>query len=87
MKIKKLDGRMNGHGEFTRCVDFTREENQKFVKVRNWCWEQWGPSCELDFWYHQLDRNPAWCWMVDNWRIRLYFATEKEAQWFYLRWK
>lgn len=87
MKVKKTDRRVAGGSDFLRYVDFDNQEKIKFVECRNWCWDQWGPSCELDLWYHQTDKNPAWCWMVDDQRIRLYLATEKEAQWFYLRWK
>lgn len=87
MKVKKTDRRTSGHEDFKRFVEFSNDEQEKFINCRNWCWDQWGPSCELEFWETIKNKNPAWCWLVDNWRIRIYLATEKEAQWFYLRWK
>lgn len=77
---------MNGHGDFARCVDFRAIEIQKFIEIRNWCWEQWGPSCELNFWYKIQSPNPKWAWLMDEWRTRLYFGSDKEAQWFHLKW-
>lgn len=86
MKVKKLDKRMSGYGDFTRFVEFTGKEFARFIEVRNWCWEQWGPSCEYDFWCRIGNRNPAWCWLTDEWRTRIYFASDKEAQWYHLKW-
>lgn len=86
MKVKKIDRRMSGHPDFTRCVEFNHREFATFVEIRNWCWEQWGPSTELDIWYKIANKNPAWCWISDQWRTRIYFAGDKEAQWYHLRW-
>lgn len=84
MKVKKIDKRMNGYGDFARFVDFYNFE--KFIEVRNWCWETWGPSCELEIWKKYHNKNPAWAWMFDEYRTRIYFASDSEAQWYYLRW-
>jgi len=88
MKVKKIDRRMKGFGNFVRIVDFYEFQFQHFLDLRNWCWEQWGPSCEFKYWKKQneAERNPAWCWDVDEWKNRIYFANESEVQWFYLRW-
>jgi hypothetical protein len=93
MKMKKLDKRMTGYGLFTHVADFTygKEDRLKFVEARNWCQEQWGNSCEIDLWesYHIL-RNPAWCWergeFNKSYRCRIFLASEKETQWFHLKW-
>ena len=87
IKLKKLDKRNNGYGEFRFYIEYPQSQFQEFIKVRNWAWEQWGPSCELDFWYKDKSINPAWCWLVDEWRIRLYFKSDTEAQWFILKWQ
>lgn len=86
MKVKKLDRRMKGYGDFSRRVDFFHKDVEQFIAVRKWCWEQWGPSCEIEFYRQQSNKNPSWAWLVDQWRIRIYLATDKEAQWFHLRW-
>lgn len=95
MKFKKLDRRMNGYGDFTYAVDFASSPmGAKFNDVRQWCWETFGPSCELDIW-DVLDRpddvrNERWAWdrgqYNKTWRCIIYLATDQEANWFKLRW-
>lgn len=86
MKPKKLDKRMLGHGEFKYQVAFNRRDCQKFVDIRIWCWEQWGPSCELEF-THTMKHKPTWAWMSDyHDRYRLLFETDKECSWYILNW-
>lgn len=93
MKLKKLDKRMTGFGLFTHVADFTygKEDRRKFVEARNWCQEQWGNTCEIDLWQSFNDlQNPAWSWergeFNKSYRCRIFLATEKEAQWFSLKW-
>ena len=86
MKLKKLDKRMSGHGEFTHFMEYRMDQGAEFIECRNWCWQQWGPSSELDLWYKHKP-NQHWCWMMDEWRIRVYLRTDSEAQWFSLKWK
>ena len=92
MKIKKLDKRMPGYGDFTHCADFSERGNRKqFAEVRRWCVEQWGESVEYDLWEDYAEfRNPAWCWergeYNKSYRCRIFLASEKEAQWFMLKW-
>jgi hypothetical protein len=83
MKVKKLDARMSGHGNFKFYVNFMWKQGREFSEIRKWCWEQWGASSELEFWQ---DGDSPWCWMNDSSRIRLLFQTEKETQWFLLKW-
>jgi hypothetical protein len=81
---------MNGHGHFKWSVTFngTTADITNFCDQREWCWEQWGPSREYEFWIRTPEdkRNPAYCWIVDKWTIRLYLGSDKEAQWFGLKW-
>lgn len=88
MKIKKLTRQYSGSNEFTHMVSYILKDSGMFVKHRQWCWETWGPSCELEYrWRVGTSANPHWCWMSDTvGRIRIYFASEGEASHFALRW-
>ena len=88
MRHKKLDKRYNGYGKFTYTVDFwlTREYPQ-FCEIRNWCWQQWGPSAEYDIWAKDPSlQSASWCWIKDDYRTKIHLATDKEYQWFLLKW-
>lgn len=88
MKTGKLDKRHNGHRDFKYYVQFSSLEQQKFVEVRNWCWQTWGPSAELDILRYLQERHDMkWAWICDNYNIRLYLKTDTEYQWFVLKWK
>jgi hypothetical protein len=89
MKIKKLTRQYNGSEEFTHMVQYILKDAGEFVKHRAWCWETWGPSCELEYRHRlgEVNANLRWCWMSDdNGRIRIYFASATEASHFGLRW-
>jgi len=84
MKLNKIDGRMNGHGVFKHYVNLTSA--QKFSDIRKWCWEQFGPSDDLEFFYKLTDPNIKWSWVNDKYTMRIYLASDAEAQWFLLKW-
>ena len=84
-RIKKLDFRYNGGHHFKYCIDFTFKQGDDFVNLRNWCWETWGPSCELKF--LKLEDSKPWGWIVDSYRNRLYFRDDAEINWVKLRWQ
>ena len=93
MKIKLLDKRMNGYGKFKYGVDFTYNwKGTRFDHARTWCWENYGASVELDIWEDlpENERNPLWAWdrgqYNKSFRCMIYLATDKEANWFRLRW-
>ena len=87
MKIQKLDRRMNGYDHFTHRVVFLDREIVDFIDIRNWCWQQWGASCEYDFWNRYGDRrNENWCWVSNNYN-KLIYLGEKQLQWFLLKWQ
>jgi len=86
MKLKKVDGRMNGHGTYKYCVNFNYKTAQNFCDIRKWCWEQWGASDDYEFIPKIKDPNIAWCWVNDKYTMRIYLATDKEGQWFLLKW-
>ena len=85
MKLKKLDARMNGFGDFKYLAKFRkRADRSQFIAIRNWCWEQWGPSCELELW--NADVNPTWAWVVSEFEMKIYINSDKEASWYTLKW-
>lgn len=87
MKLKKLDARNKGYGQFVYMVSFhCLRDKQKFCEVRNWCWQQWGTSCELDLYSAVTNKSESWSWLVDEYRMNIYLTTDKEYQWFLLRW-
>ena len=88
MKVKKLTRQYSGGADFTHMVQYLLKDAAQFVEHRQWCWDTWGPSCELDYLYRVGEkRNSRWCWMsADNGRIRIYFGSEKEASHFALKW-
>lgn len=102
-KIKKIDKRYSGGKWFKYIatpkprVNFTSyfppstraDEERQFIEMRNWCWNQWGPSTELRFYNHDWHRewiNPVWAWETEYDKLRIYFETDKEAAWFQLKW-
>jgi hypothetical protein len=87
MKTSKLDRRHNGYGHFKYCVTFRTTEISKFCEIRNWCWQTWGPSTELEFWEKLDTPNKSWTWITNQWNIRIYFGTDKEYNWYMLKWK
>lgn len=88
MKLIKLDRRMTGYTDFQYMVKFSTGlvGFDNFYEARNWCWETWGPSCELVHYKSIQNNNPAWCWNVIEFEARLYFTSSKEANWFILKW-
>ena len=85
MKLKKLDRRMKGFGDFKYSSKFRRRfDGDRFIEARNWCWETWGPSCELEFW--DAGKNPAWTWVFTEFEMKIYLTGDKEASWFTLKW-
>ncbi len=83
--VTKLDQRYAGGHHFKYCVDFVFKQHEDFINKRNWCWETWGPGCELKF--IDLESKPAWAWITDTHRIRLYFKDDAEVNWYKLRWE
>lgn len=85
MKLIRLDKRYAGHDYFTHCVNFTRHEKLKFVEVREWCWTNFGASCELEH-YHLYTEPKVWAWEVSQYNTRIYLKTDREINWYTLKW-
>jgi hypothetical protein len=82
--ITELDRRYTGGNYFKYGLDFTYKQGSLFCDVREWCWETWGPSCELKF--IEDDKEYKWAWITDNHRTRIYFRDTAEVNWYKLRW-
>jgi hypothetical protein len=100
IKLKKTDKRMTGWDRFQYYADikpagFTPGKAKpinKFYELRQWCWETWGPSREVDQfhtkkegWY-DADLSTNWSWINDQYKFRLYLASKDEAALFMLTW-
>jgi len=97
-EIVKLDGRHTGHKEFTHYIvpnipygpvwGQKLEDKIRFFKWRKWCWETWGPGLERDaaIEFGNDIYEVWWAWHVGDRTKRLYFRTEKELDWFLLKW-
>jgi len=77
---------MLGYHDYRYSTTFIRNNIEKFLEVREWCWEQWGPSCEYEFVYKKQFK-PVWCWISDHHgRYRILLETDKETAWYVLKW-
>ena len=83
LKIQKLDRRYDGHDRFTHRVHFvSRDRNQwsliriAWVHSRQWLWQNFGPSAELNLAYPEFfdGEQPKWAW--DHNKSALYLKDE-----------
>jgi hypothetical protein len=86
---------MNGHNDFMYGVDFTYNwKGTRFDEAREWCWETFGASTELDIWEEKDGptdvRNDKWAWdrgqYNKTFRCIIYLKSDQECNWFKLRW-
>lgn len=76
-----------------RFLDF-QEIKQEWFELREWCWTTWGPSKEIEDWLKatmidpttHVSQNTHWCWQNDKYATRIYLTSDKELNWFTLRW-
>lgn len=92
LTVVKLDRRHTGSGSFVYAVEFSYgRQGRMFAEARAWATSQWGPTVEVDIWTEHPDlRNSQWSWerTITNKvnKCRIFLATDKEANWFALRW-
>ena len=94
LKLTKIDRRHKGYGKFNYFVSvpfshslLLADREEIFCNWRIWCWNTWGPSCELA--YHdgyKTYSSKNWCWETSEYGMRLYLADELEASAFSLQW-
>ena len=102
LTIKKTDKRHTGNDcwryivvvERTKRTPFGNpaliQKGQDLNTIREWCWSTYGPSCELELWMSLPEgshsKNDKWCWHTNFKNFKIYLRTEKEANWFKLKW-
>ena len=67
---------------------------KEFVECRNWCWEHFGPSCEVALYDQAVHAfafgieksDPDWAWVEKDYGRRIYFKDETVAGMFSLMW-
>ncbi len=100
--LKKTDKRHTGNTEWQYVVIIEKDagspfgysavqnKSKRLNEVREWCWTTYGPSCELEFWLRIEDgvsgKNEHWCWHTNFDNFKIYLRTDKEANWFKLKW-
>jgi hypothetical protein len=90
--ITKLDRRHKGIKQFSHYITpmwtSTLKDKLEYFEWRTWCWTTWGPGLEREqvLELAGLHDPVKWGWHVDTYSKRLYFATEKELNWFVLTW-
>jgi len=102
-RVRKTDRRMTGHQYFQYVanpsynkIDFIGLANKPIIyrnmlfEARNWCWQTWGPSCELGlFRENELfdTMTDRWCWQTEFNNFKILLKSDKEANWFKLKWQ
>lgn len=96
VKITKTNRRHKAHDVFDYYVTpqysflpyaSSSTRSFKFNEWRIWAWETWGPSAERDSTFLRDQKElPLWAWHTEEESLRLYLRSEKELNWFKLRW-
>jgi hypothetical protein len=99
IEIRKTDKRHAGHDNFAYVLEiknipgkFDRQLRRfEFNQVREWAWQTYGASCDREHWLNMNENNrfpvnPHWCWHTEFNELKIYLATEKEANWAKLKW-
>lgn len=93
--LEQLDRRHNGHSRFKYRVMIGGEDRfdrtQNLNEIRDWCWQIWGSSGELDnsWTRHFKDRRTVvWCWRYDLSERGgyIYLKDDEQASFFKLKW-
>ena len=100
IEIRKTDKRHSGSQHFAYVLEIKTGLGEKFDRpqrhfdfnrVRDWAWQTYGSSCDREHWLNMNENNrfpvnPHWCWHTEFNELKIYFATEKEANWAKLKW-
>jgi len=79
LNLQKLDRRYGGHDRFTHRVEFSvknrdyRAVRSAWVQGRNWLWNAYGPSAELNMATPEYfdGVQPKWAWDSDKFVVYL----------------
>jgi len=96
-QVKKTTVQWKCNPHFLYCIEFDRISYQHAVEDFTtgliWCWENLGPSIDLQSWRALHKRatnqvNTVWCWenQTTVHANRIYLASSKEVDAFLLRW-
>ena len=103
-KFTKIDKRHTGHSYFEFYTDWFYEpwysnsalSFQRFCMIRDWCWQTWGSSKEINNWIKDVNdrsrcelysQNEHWSWGNEGFKPRIYLCTEKELSLYLLKWQ
>lgn len=109
-RVHKLDRRHSAYPHFTHYIEENRyrsarttwhnstavdgQLDKNFFTLREWFWEQFGPSKEFRYWKSHKDpnvtqanrsNNDLWCWDTEFGKQRIY-VTENAITLFNLKW-
>lgn len=95
-QVEKLDGRHTGH-ELWRyrlyivqslLYRYSDERFLYFHQLRTWMTDQYGPSCERNYYSNMVSAhnaapditqfNPPWCWHIDTEKHYLYIYVRDD---------
>ena len=104
-RITATDKRHKAHSHFKWVVEnpgvhrlrsANVEAIAKFSDIRQWCYDSWGASVEIDMWKFQFNhpaqffmQNKHWCYDVNTTNVpqmKLYFRTDAELAFYKLKW-
>lgn len=97
-KTTKLDLRFSGYPHWkyfvttstTVSYSSVADRVHTFSIWREWCWNLWGSSKELELFYYTTNPGPChnahWCWSSEDDRRRIYLANDEDLMEFTLRW-
>jgi hypothetical protein len=79
--LQKLDGRHTLSQFYPyRAKMIGNDGCMKFVEIRNWLWENYGPGLEREtVWvvlYQEGTKEPKWSWWVDDRKYFIYMKDE-----------
>ncbi len=110
LEIKKLDRRNTGYNDFKYSVRVYADDllfknrivDNYYFEMRDWCWQTWGGSKELDEWlsdYYFIHsniiiqaepkcQNKHWCWKTQkDANNRIYLRDDADLVLLKLRWE
>lgn len=86
MRRIELDKRFSGYDRFKFALEYNSRDLEQYIAHREWFWTTFGSSCELDLHYKITNPNQDWCWELNQWKTRIYVKSDKEMNWFFLKW-
>ena len=97
--IRKTDKRHTGSQYFAYVIEVKSSPGKfdrpgriaELNEIRQWCWTTWGPSSDREHWLTMKESNrfavnEHWCWHTEFNELKIYLATDKEANWAKLKW-